>query len=174
MGYEVDIRPSPAGGLGLFSVRAVPAGVVVREFILGREVTKAAPLRPEAGELPDHCPLIDGRFYLIGAPDRHFNHSCDPNCYKRFSEDHIEVVARRAIAQDEELSFDYLINNPGGDSWPCRCGAARCRGKTGESFFTLPLAFQREYRPLLAEWFIRRHPEETRQLDAAAAGGPTN
>lgn len=167
MGFEVVIRPSPVGGLGLFCLASIPAGVVIREFILGREVTKAAPLRPEAGELPDHCPLIDGHFYLVEAPDRHFNHSCDPNCYKRFSDGRIDVIARRAIAADEELTIDYLINNSGGDSWPCRCGAARCRGATGSSFFALPLHFQLEYRPLLAEWFVNRHPKETERLDAS-------
>ena len=161
---EVAVRESPIGGLGVFTREARVEGEVVREFVLGREVTRERPLRPELGELPEHCPLIDGHFYLVGPPDRHFNHSCDPNCYLRFEADRIEVVTRRSIAAEDELTIDYLINNSGGDSWPCHCGAARCRGETSHSFFTLPLEFQREYLPLLAPWFRKRHARELAHL----------
>jgi hypothetical protein len=167
---EVVVRESPIGGLGLFTEANLVEGEVVREFVLGREVTRDEPLRPELGELPEHCPLIDGRFYLVGPPERHLNHSCDPNCYLRFGPERIEVVARRGIAADGELTLDYLINNAGGDSWPCHCGAARCRGKTGRSFFTLPPEIQREYRPLLAAWFVQRYQRELSDLWGRADG----
>ena len=68
-----------------------------------------------------------------------------------FGEELSDVVA------GDELTLDYLINNEGGDSWPCHCGAARCRGETGHSFFTLPEALQCEYAPLLAPWFREAH-----------------
>jgi hypothetical protein len=35
---------------------------------------------------------------------------------------------------------------------------------TGD-FFLLPEALQREYRPFLAAWFIRRHRERLKRLD---------
>ncbi len=66
------------------------------------------------------------------------------------------AFARRTIAVGEEITVDYLINNPGGDSWPCSCGVARCRGVTGTSFFELPSEIQNEYYPLLAPWFKAR------------------
>jgi hypothetical protein len=66
--------------------------------------------------------------------------------------DAIEIVALRGGAMSREITLDYRIDNPGGDSWPCRCGASRCRGQTGRSVFTLPEAFQREYLPLVAPW----------------------
>ena len=167
MSEKIEVRASPVGGLGIFARVALAAGERVREFVLGREVTAEAPLRPEHGELPEYCPLIDGRFYLVGFPDRHFNHSCDPNCYKRFGPERIDVMTRRAIEAGEELCFDYLINNPGGDSWPCSCGAERCRGMTGHGFFTLPEPIQREYRSLLAPWFVARFEKELRALGEA-------
>jgi hypothetical protein len=165
---EVETRESPLGGLGVFTLQGLDDGEIVREFALGRVVTPEAPLRPERGELPEHCALIDGRFYLVGPPDRYFNHSCDPNCYLRFEADRIEVLARRNIATGDELTIDYLINNSGGDSWPCHCSAARCRGETSHSFFTLPPEIQREYRPLLAAWFVKRHARELAELDDEA------
>ncbi len=59
------------------------------------------------------------------------------------------------------------IDNAGGDTWRCRCGAPRCRGVTGTSFFELPLSFQREYLPLLAPWFRARFAERIQALENA-------
>jgi SET domain-containing protein len=161
---EIEVRESQIGGFGVFALEGLCAGDVVRKFDLEREVTPESPLRPERGERPEHCPLIDGRFYLVGSPDRYFNHSCDPNVYLRFGANRIDVVARREISAGCELTLDYLINNAGGDSWPCHCGATRCRGKTGISFFTLPREVQREYHPLLAPWFVERYSQELDHL----------
>ena len=158
MGAGLVVADSELGELGVFASAAFRAGDVLGEFKLIQEIT--APEQLEAlGERPEHCCLIDGRFFLAGTPERYLNHSCDPNVYKRFGE-RIEIVARRDGEAGEELRLDYLINNSGGDSWPCRCGVPRCRGMTGRSFFTLPSEFQREYRPLLAPWFVARHARE--------------
>ena len=152
----IEVRDSPIEGLGIFARRPLAAGERIRRVAYVREVTDAAPLRPEAGERAEHCTYEDGRILLVAWPDRHMNHSCDPNAYYAFDADGVFVTARRPIASGEELTVDYLINNPGGDSWTCRCGTARCRGSTGDSFFTLPSEIQREYLPLLAPWFRRR------------------
>ncbi len=157
---EVAVRESAIDGLGVFALEPIRGGQVVRRFEIEREVTPDAPLRPERGERPEHCPCVDGRFLLVASPDRYLNHSCDPNAWLRFGEGGIHVVARRGVAAGEELTVDYLINNAGGDSWRCHCGAARCRGETGISFFTLPPDVQREYLPLLAPWFAERHARE--------------
>ena len=164
---EVEVRESKIGGLGVFTLEPLAAGQAVREFGIEREVTADTPLRPELGELPEHCPLIDRRFFLVGVPDRYYNHSCDPNVYLRFGEQ-IDVVARREIVAGSELTLDYLINNEGGYSWPCHCGATRCRGSTERSFFALPELFQREYLPLLAPWFLRRYSERLEHLRSEA------
>ncbi len=126
---EVAVRESQIGGLGVFTLQRLQAGLVVREFKLEREVTPESPLRPERGERPEHCPLIGGRFFLVGSPDRYLNHSCDPNVYLRLGASRIDIIALRDIDAGSELCLDYLINNPGGDSWRCHCGAGRCRGE---------------------------------------------
>jgi len=161
---EVAVRKSRTAGRGVFTLELLRLGEVVREFVLEREVTPEAPLRPELGESPEHCPLIDGRFYLVGSPERYLNHSCDPNVYLRFEAERIEIVALRDIEPECGLSLDYLINNPGGDSWPCECAASRCRGETGRSFFALPEDRQREYLPLLAPWFSKRYSARLEHL----------
>ena len=154
---NVELRASPIEGLGVFARRRFAAGEIVRPVNVVREVTKEMPLRQSVGEEARHCAYPDGRILLLGAPDRHLNHSCDPNAHEVYDEGEYRIVARRVIEPDEEITVDYLINNSGGDSWPCSCGAHRCRGETGTSFFDFSAAFQREYAPLLADWFRRRH-----------------
>lgn len=78
-------------------------------------------------------------------------------------------MARREIAADEEITCDYNINISEGTAWPCRCGAAPCRGVVVGGFFRLPVEWQREYRPFLADWFVRREAERVAALDREAA-----
>ncbi len=161
---EVDVRPSAIEGLGLFARRAFAAGERIRRINVVREVTPEAPLREDLGERFDHCDYPDGRVVLLGFPDRHVNHSCDPNAWVLYEAVACFLVARRAIAAGEEITCDYNINLTGGTAWPCHCGAARCRGTTLGDFFLLPPGIQHEYRPLLAAWFVRRHAERLAAL----------
>lgn len=162
----VEVRPSSIEGLGLFAARRFRPGEHIRAINVVREVTPDRPLREDLGERADHCDYPDGRVVLLGYPDRHINHSCDPNAYVLYEPDRSFLVARHDIAAGEEITCDYNMNITGGTSWPCHCGAARCRGTTGGDFFLLPAEIQREYRPLLAPWFARRHRDRLELLDA--------
>lgn len=102
---------------------------------------------------------------LIGYPDRHVNYSCDPNAWEFYEGTSSHLVARRDIAAGDEIAIDYNVDIANGTAWPCRCGTARCRGEVVGDFFLLPVQWQREYRPLLAEWFVRRHRERLAELD---------
>ena len=113
---NVEVRSSSIEGLGVFGLRKEVRGVNIL-----REVTEATPLRPAVGEEAKHCAYSDGRIVLLGAPDRHLNHSCDPNAYEFFDEGEYHIFARRRIEPNEEITVDYLINNSGGHSWPCNC-----------------------------------------------------
>ena len=154
-----EARPSGIEGTGLFAPVDAERGDVLGRFTIEREITPESPLRPDRGERVDHLAYPDGRTILVAAPERYTNHSCDPNAWERHSSDGIELVARRGIAADEEITVDYLMNNEGGDSWPCACGTARCRGETGVSYFELPAAFRQVYLPLLADWFVERYAD---------------
>jgi SET domain-containing protein len=160
----LEVKSSRIEGLGLFALRSFLAGETIHRINVVREVTADAPLREELGERADHCDYPDGKVVLIGFPDRHINHSCDPNAYVQYSADACSIVARRRIAVGQELTCDYNINITGGTAWPCHCGAARCRGTTTGDFFLLPPEIQREYLPLLAEWFVRRHAQRLAEL----------
>lgn len=154
---NIDVRASRIEGLGLFALRAFRSGDRIARVNVVREVTPEAPIRADRGERADHCAYPDGRVVLIAFPERHINHSCDPNAYEYFEGDVSYFVARRYIAMSEEITLDYNINITEGTAWPCRCGAKRCGGEVVGDFFRLPADRQREYAPLLAEWFIRRN-----------------
>ncbi len=94
-------------------------------------------------------------------PERHLNHSCEANAYVRERADRRhEIAARRAITAGEEITNDYSMNSSGEGTWPCRCGAASCRGEIDIDFFALPVDFQREQLPLLMDWFKRERSAE--------------
>jgi hypothetical protein len=163
--HDVKVGPSSIEGLGIFPVSVISAGDRIREVNVIREITLECPLRPELGERAEHCDYPDGKVVLIGEPDRYLNHSCDPNGWVLYEANRCFIVARRDIALGEEITCDYSINVTGGDTWPCNCGAARCRGRVTGDFFQLPEELQREYRTLLAEWFVQRHAERLKSLD---------
>ncbi len=53
------------------------------------------------------------------------NHSCEPNTYF----DGLNVLARRAIEEGEELCIDYAqILDESAEPFECRCGSSACRG----------------------------------------------
>lgn len=59
-------------------------------------------------------------------PWRFLNHCCDPNA----SVVGRSLVARRAIAAGEEITFDYTTTEAAmAEPFPCCCGAARCLGE---------------------------------------------
>ncbi len=172
---SVVTGPSPIHGTGVFAARALAPGETVLIIDDSRVVDAAHPLRPELGEFDYHCDyLAGGKVVLMPSPERHINHSCDPNSYVKTRLGLRHVLARRPIAAGDEITSDYLINCHGGTVWQCRCGAARCRRTIVSSFFDLPLDLQLEYLPLLDDWFVEEHAarvenlgRRTQALDAA-------
>ncbi len=92
----VEVRASSVQGLGVFALRSFHAGDIIRRVNVVREVTAQTPLRPELGELFEHCAYPDDRIFLYGFPDRHFNHSCDPSAYKSYEAD--STIIRALLA----------------------------------------------------------------------------
>lgn len=163
---DVHVRPSAIEGLGVFADRSFRAGQCIRCVNVVREITSDSPVREDVGERLDHCAYADDKVMLWGWPDRHVNHSCDPNAYEAFDGALSYLVARRNICPGEEITCDYNINVSNGTAWPCRCGAGRCFGEVTGDFFGLPREWQREYRSLLAEWFVKRHRTQIDELDS--------
>ncbi|TKD50511.1 SET domain-containing protein-lysine N-methyltransferase [Sphingomonas baiyangensis] len=101
---------------------------------------------------PDHFMGPSGRI------DDLVNHSCDPNGGLRFSPHGVTLVALRAIAPGEEISWDYSTALAQ-SNWHmiCRCGASGCRRVIG-NFETLSAERQEYFRArnLVAPYLRRR------------------
>lgn len=134
----VEVRASGVHGLGAFAIRSIPRGQLIGAYEGRRYSPGEQAARQWDHDLTYVFGLSDGT--LIDGSDggnatRHINHSCAPNCqaFEVTSEDgdvSIQIEARRRLKKDEELSIDYQLdigeNDPA--DYPCRCGAARCRG----------------------------------------------
>jgi hypothetical protein len=169
---DIEVRGSDIQGVGVFVTRDFAPGETILVIDDSRVVDAEHPLRPELGEYAHHCDyLAGGRVVLMPPPERHINSSCDPSAYVRWAGGRRQVLARRALRAGEEVTYDYIIDCHGGDVWQCRCGVARCRGTIVSSFFELPRAIQREYLPLLSDWFIQEHAELVRALRSRLVAG---
>jgi hypothetical protein len=163
----VEARESRIHGVGLFATRAFAPG----ERILRRKertITPRAPLRED--ERWYHCDDLEGgRRVVLGYPERHLNHCCDPNAYIAQDDGATYIVARRNIGAGEEITNDYCMNSTGDTLWECNCGHATCRREIHADFFHLPLGKQRKYRPLLMRWFVEEHRAQIEALDVASS-----
>jgi len=113
-----------ACGLGVFADRPYAAGELILVFT-GEEMSTA---QADARAIRHFClDIAPGRQLFVDPPARFLNHSCDPNAGLR---DAVTLVAVRAVAEGEEIRFDYSTCVPD-PAWSleCRCGAAACRGK---------------------------------------------
>ena len=117
-------------GRGMFATAPLSAGARVLEYG-GERITKAESLRRCAAQnhfifrLDDEWDFDGG---VPGNPARFLNHSCAPNCDAEFIAGAIWIVARRAIAAGEELTFNYGYDLDDYREHPCRCGAPACVG----------------------------------------------
>jgi hypothetical protein len=136
-----EIRPSPIQGFGAWAVRPIRKGTRIVEYLGERIASEEAEERydDDASEHPhvllftvDEETVIDAG--VGGNEARYFNHSCAPNCEAVVEKGRVFIVARRAIAPGEELTYDYQLERPGSAKaewarrYACRCGANRCRG----------------------------------------------
>ncbi len=152
MSPRVEVRPSPIEGFGVFVLQSFAIGETILLLDDLRIVDHAHPLTQF--DDPRHCDYLAGsQTVLMAFPERHINHSCDPNTYTKTIDGVRHVLARRQIREREEITYDYSVNSGGDTVWRCHCGAARCRQLVHSDFFHLPLDLQEEYLPLLESWF---------------------
>lgn len=162
---KVIVRESSINGMGVFALESIAKGELVLAIDDSRIVTPEFPLDESKGELEYHCDyLAGGKVVLMPFPERHINHSCDPNTFVKTILGIRYVFALRPIAIEEEVTYDYCINGFGDTLWPCNCGSARCRKTIHSDFFHLPYELQVEYLPLLDSWYVEEYKEMVQGL----------
>ena len=136
----VRLGRSGLHGFGLFARDFIPQDTQIIEYV-GEHITKAEAQRREDRRLARLAAGGDGCVYVFELnqrsdldgqvpwnPARRINHSCAPNCESQQGRGRIWIVARRDIAPDEELTYDYGFPYSEWRDHPCRCGAVGCVG----------------------------------------------
>ncbi|MEV0720959.1 SET domain-containing protein [Asanoa sp. NPDC050611] len=144
---DVEVRPSPIAGRGLFASRPIAAGTAVSR--LGGRLVDGAELQAllaAAARDPRH-PYVDtitvtDALHLVLPPERpngRGNHSCDPNLWWT---DAYTLTARRDIRAGDELTNDYATSTAVATfTMDCACGSALCRHRiTGTDWQRVDLA----------------------------------
>jgi uncharacterized protein len=136
----VTYRRSSIHGRGVFARRAIPDGTRILEYT-GERITKLEATRREAQRLERQRRGGDDSVFIFvltrrhdldgrngGSVARFINHSCGPNCRTEIIRGRVWIVARRDIAEGDELTYDYGFSLKEWRLHPCRCGAPRCAG----------------------------------------------
>lgn len=136
------LRRSAIHGSGVYARASIPAGTRIIEY-RGERISNAEADRryPDGAEGPHHTFLFaldDGETVIDatfgGNMARWINHSCDPNCEPVEEDARMYIESIRDIEPGEELAYDYNYILPQRHTpaqkrrFPCRCGAATCRG----------------------------------------------
>lgn len=158
----VVVKLSGVQGKGVFALQNFQPGEKILEIDDSHLVEDASTLTKDDWEY--NLDFVNGKIVFMQEPERCINHSCDPNSYVKTIQQVRTVFARRKIATGEEVTYDYAVNGDNDGTFPCLCGATRCRKTYLGNYFQLPLAIQREYLPYLDDWFIQLHKDEIQAL----------
>ena len=128
--FLLAVRRSGIHRLGVFARETIPPRRKVIEYTGERINFREARRRwnPRLNylfALEDNV-ILDGSVGGSGA--EYVNHSCAPNLGTRYVRGHLLFFSKRMIAKGEELTLDYRYLGGGQQTYPCRCGAASCRG----------------------------------------------
>jgi hypothetical protein len=141
---DLEVRPSPVAGRGLFTTVDLPAGTVVSR--LGGRLVDTATLRSMA-EVADgdlDAVVVGEDLHLVPAPgnlNRFVNHACDP-CLGWV--DTYSLATRADVAAGSELLVDYAMSVVD-EAWflRCHCASYRCRQMVEGSDWRIPQLQQR-------------------------------
>jgi SAM-dependent methyltransferase len=144
-----EVRNTPKGR-GVFALQALAKGTPV---VVGR---------PLAESSERTCYSLQMNFDLhvdLDEPGKLINHSCDPSTFPKDNEfGGYTFVARRDIAESEEITFDYDMTEFFSIAVPkCLCGTPECRGKT-RGFYHLPESKRLEYGDQVGAYAQRWRP----------------
>jgi hypothetical protein len=124
------VRSSSIHAAGCYTTRKIKKGTRVIEYDGPRFAKDEADERYKDRDITylfssgdDQKTVIDGFGTAM-----FINHSCDPNCESENIDGRVFIVAIRAIAAGEELTYEYNLHDSDDDEADCFCGAGKCRG----------------------------------------------
>jgi SET domain-containing protein len=141
--HPFEVRRSKIQGKGAFATRLIRKGARIIEYTGERITHQEADVRYDDLSMRHHHTMLfslDDVWCIDAAQEggndaRFINHSCEPNCEAIQEGDRVFIFATQRIEEGEELTYDYRYefdrHMPLAEArrvYPCRCGAATCRG----------------------------------------------
>jgi hypothetical protein len=146
VGYELCTPEGGKGG-GVRATRGFEVGDTVMIGVLEGEVAFNDSHATQVGRT---------KWARHGGLGPKVNHSCNPNCGVELNASGAcNFVARRSIADGEEITFDYAMRNYSIEHFPsgCLCGADICRGSV-TGWKDLPAERKVAYEGLVAPYLL--------------------
>lgn len=124
------VRSSSLHGAGVYTTAPIRKGARVLEYTGPRMTRRQSEGMYSDSEVTYLFTMDDQKTIIDGFGMAAFvNHSCDPNCESDQIGNSIWILARRDIAANEELTYDYCLwDAEPDDEAPCYCGTKNCRG----------------------------------------------
>ena len=168
---NIIVKKSKVDRKGVFARKNIKKGEVIIIWHPKKIVTKTKLKKLSEDEQNHTTPTGDGRYIVMGVPERYVNHSCNPNCYIKMKTIAIkDVYALRDIQEGEELTSDYTLTSvdqfAGMGFWEgdCKCGSKNCRGILTGDFFTLSKEIQLKFYRNLPPSTIRKYNDRFKKL----------
>jgi SET domain-containing protein len=119
---NVAVVQSKIQGRGLFAQKDFKKGEMVLDWNEKNKYLSKEEVQELSDDEKRYVALHDGKYLFIAEPERHMNHSCDPNTETKDGLD----FALRDIKKGEEITGDYdkegtLIG------FSCNCRSDNCR-----------------------------------------------
>ena len=159
---NVSVKASKIQGKGVFAEKSLQRGDEILEIDDSQVVEDESTLTEE--DWAYNADFFDGKIVIMQEPERCINHSCDPNSYVKTIHEVRKLYALKNIVAGEEITYDYTLNGDNEGTFPCHCGAARCRKIYRGDYFKLPVELQLEYLPYLDGWFLVKYGEKIEAL----------
>lgn len=124
------VRSSSIHAAGCYTTEPIRKGARVCEYS-GKRLTKALADQRYADRPVTYLFTCSRKEVIDGFGTAMFlNHSCDPNCetIQEGDEGPVYIIATRAIAAGEELTYEYNLHDSDDKEANCYCGAQACRG----------------------------------------------
>jgi SET domain-containing protein len=129
---DVDARPSPIAGHGLFARRDFAAGERIAPYL--GVLTRHAPDPAATGGKVFSLEIATG-LWLDGSTEQNLarfaNHACDPNAELTWAgpDEGAWLTALRPLSAGVEITFDYGFSLADSLAHPCHCGHPECPGR---------------------------------------------
>ncbi|MCC7450526.1 MAG: SET domain-containing protein [Anaerolineae bacterium] len=151
---KLERRATPPYGYGLFATAPIAKGELLA--VWGGSILSTADLRQQPEFVQDHAIQVEEDHNLccdLKEDADYVNHSCNPNAGLQGQ---ITLVAMRAIAVGEEITFDYAMS----DAHPtfymkCACGQPECRHEVTGNDWQRP-DLQQRYKGYFSPYIQRK------------------